>query len=168
MIPPHRGVPGGAAGAGCGDELLYNFRIVDTIISIVEVLRKARSGSTRISGARLSHDGIITTTGAEMTDISQAKDAGQKAGKSAGSGGAVCRARLRAPRARDRRRRRRDAERAVCVDGSALPTIHRLLRTLVSLGYARQLPNRRYALGPRLIRIGEAHPVSSARSRAPS
>ena len=37
-----------------------------------------------------------------------------------------------------------------------LPTIHRLLRTLVGLGYARQLPNRRYALGPRLIRLGEA------------
>jgi IclR family acetate operon transcriptional repressor len=37
-----------------------------------------------------------------------------------------------------------------------LPTIHRLLRTLVSLGYIRQLPNRRYALGPRLIRLGEA------------
>ena len=36
-----------------------------------------------------------------------------------------------------------------------LPTIHRLLRTLVSLGYVRQLPNRRYALGPRLIRLGE-------------
>jgi len=36
-----------------------------------------------------------------------------------------------------------------------LPTIHRLLRTLVSLGYARQLPNRRYGLGPRLIRMGE-------------
>ncbi|MFI5085986.1 MAG: IclR family transcriptional regulator [Actinomycetales bacterium] len=36
-----------------------------------------------------------------------------------------------------------------------LPTIHRLLRTLVSLGYARQLPNRRYALGARLIRIGD-------------
>lgn len=36
-----------------------------------------------------------------------------------------------------------------------LPTIHRLLRTLVSLGYIRQLPNRRYALGPRLIRLGE-------------
>lgn len=35
-----------------------------------------------------------------------------------------------------------------------LPTIHRLLRTLVSKGYARQLPNRRYALGPRLIRLG--------------
>lgn len=37
-----------------------------------------------------------------------------------------------------------------------LPTIHRLLRTLVALGYARQLPNRRYALGPRLIRLGES------------
>ncbi|MFD1212284.1 IclR family transcriptional regulator [Arthrobacter sp. GCM10027362] len=36
-----------------------------------------------------------------------------------------------------------------------LPTIHRLLRTLVSLGYVRQLPNRRYALGPSLIRLGE-------------
>ncbi|MCC3265789.1 IclR family transcriptional regulator [Arthrobacter gengyunqii] len=36
-----------------------------------------------------------------------------------------------------------------------LPTIHRLLRTLVSLGYARQLPNRRYTLGPRLIPLGE-------------
>lgn len=37
-----------------------------------------------------------------------------------------------------------------------LPTIHRLLRTLVSLGYVRQLTNRRYALGPRLVRLGEA------------
>jgi len=36
-----------------------------------------------------------------------------------------------------------------------LPTIHRLLRTLVGLGYVRQLPSRRYALGPRLIRLGE-------------
>ena len=36
-----------------------------------------------------------------------------------------------------------------------LPTIHRLLRTLVSLGYVRQLPNRRYGLGPQLIRMGE-------------
>lgn len=36
-----------------------------------------------------------------------------------------------------------------------LPTIHRLLRTLVSMGYIRQLPSRRYALGPRLIRLGE-------------
>jgi IclR family acetate operon transcriptional repressor len=37
-----------------------------------------------------------------------------------------------------------------------LPTIHRLLRTLLKKGYIRQLANRRYALGPRLIRIGEA------------
>ena len=36
-----------------------------------------------------------------------------------------------------------------------LPTIHRLLRTLVPLGYVRQLPNRRYSLGPSLIRLGE-------------
>ncbi|GAB3619756.1 IclR family transcriptional regulator [Glutamicibacter sp. PS] len=36
-----------------------------------------------------------------------------------------------------------------------LPTIHRLLRTLVGVGYVRQLPNRRYSLGPRLIRLGE-------------
>jgi IclR family transcriptional regulator, acetate operon repressor len=35
-----------------------------------------------------------------------------------------------------------------------LPTIHRLLRTLLPMGYVRQLPNRRYTLGPRLIRIG--------------
>lgn len=32
-----------------------------------------------------------------------------------------------------------------------LPTIHRLLRTLVERGYMRQLPNRHYALGFRLI-----------------
>jgi len=36
-----------------------------------------------------------------------------------------------------------------------LPTIHRLLRTLVGEGYARQLANRRYALGPKLVRLGE-------------
>lgn len=35
------------------------------------------------------------------------------------------------------------------------PTIHRLLRTLVGIGYVRQLSNKRYALGPRLIRLGE-------------
>lgn len=35
------------------------------------------------------------------------------------------------------------------------PTIHRLLRTLVGRGYVRQLANRRYALGPRLIRLGD-------------
>lgn len=39
--------------------------------------------------------------------------------------------------------------------GLPLPTIHRLMRTLLQLGYVRQLPSRRYALGPRLIRLGE-------------
>jgi IclR family acetate operon transcriptional repressor len=37
-----------------------------------------------------------------------------------------------------------------------LPTIHRLIRTLVNRGYVRQLPSRRYALGPRLINLGES------------
>lgn len=39
--------------------------------------------------------------------------------------------------------------------GLALPTIHRLIRTLVSLGYVRQLPSRRYTLGPGIVRLGE-------------
>ena len=37
----------------------------------------------------------------------------------------------------------------------AVPTIHRLIRTLLSLGYVRQLPSRRYALGPGLVRLGD-------------
>lgn len=41
------------------------------------------------------------------------------------------------------------------MSGLPLPTIHRLIRTLVSLGYVRQDPSREYALGPRLIRLGE-------------
>jgi len=40
--------------------------------------------------------------------------------------------------------------------GLPLPTIHRLMHTLVVRGYARQLPSRRYTLGPRLIRLGES------------
>jgi IclR family acetate operon transcriptional repressor len=40
--------------------------------------------------------------------------------------------------------------------GLPLPTIHRLVRTLVDLGYLRQEPSRHYALGPRLIRLGES------------
>jgi IclR family acetate operon transcriptional repressor len=40
--------------------------------------------------------------------------------------------------------------------GLPLPTIHRIVRTLVTSGYVRQLPSRRYALGPRLIGLGEA------------
>jgi IclR family transcriptional regulator, acetate operon repressor len=48
-----------------------------------------------------------------------------------------------------------------------VPTIHRLIRTLVSRGYVRQLPTRRYALGPRLIRLGEsATQLLGASSRA--
>lgn len=35
-----------------------------------------------------------------------------------------------------------------------LPTIHRLLKTLVERGYMRQMPNRRYALGFRLVPLG--------------
>jgi len=40
--------------------------------------------------------------------------------------------------------------------GLPLPTIHRLIRTLVGAGYVRQLPSRQYALGPKLIRLGES------------
>jgi IclR family transcriptional regulator, acetate operon repressor len=42
--------------------------------------------------------------------------------------------------------------------GSGLPlsTTHRLVRTLVARGYVRQLPSRRYVLGPRLIHLGES------------
>ncbi len=37
-----------------------------------------------------------------------------------------------------------------------LPTIHRLIRSLLTQGYVRQEPSRRYALGPRMIRLGES------------
>jgi IclR family acetate operon transcriptional repressor len=36
------------------------------------------------------------------------------------------------------------------------PTVHRLVRTLVTLGYVRQEPSRDYALGPRLVRLVDA------------
>lgn len=39
--------------------------------------------------------------------------------------------------------------------GLPVPTTHRLLRTMINLGYARQLLSRRYALGPRLIKLGQ-------------
>jgi len=39
--------------------------------------------------------------------------------------------------------------------GLPLPTIHRLIRALAHNGYVRQEASRRYALGPRLIRLGE-------------
>jgi IclR family acetate operon transcriptional repressor len=40
--------------------------------------------------------------------------------------------------------------------GLPLPTVHRIARTLLASGYLRQLPSRRYALGPRLIGLGES------------
>lgn len=47
--------------------------------------------------------------------------------------------------------------------GLSLGTIHRLLRTLVDLGYVRQDQSRGYALGPGLIKLGEraAHSLAS-------
>ncbi|PRY37747.1 IclR family transcriptional regulator [Geodermatophilus tzadiensis] len=39
--------------------------------------------------------------------------------------------------------------------GLPVSTIHRLVRTLVGRGYVRQMPSRRYVLGPRLIHLGE-------------
>ncbi|MFB9839780.1 IclR family transcriptional regulator [Actinoallomurus acaciae] len=39
--------------------------------------------------------------------------------------------------------------------GLPMPTIYRLMRTLVNRGYVRQEPSKRYALGPRLIHLGE-------------
>ena len=43
------------------------------------------------------------------------------------------------------------------------PTIHRIMQTLVARGYVRREPSRRYALGPRLIRLGEVagHTIGS-------
>jgi IclR family acetate operon transcriptional repressor len=45
---------------------------------------------------------------------------------------------------------------------SGLPpaTLHRLARTLVDLGYLRQEPSRRYALGPRLFLLAESSSTS--------
>lgn len=40
--------------------------------------------------------------------------------------------------------------------GLPMPTIHRLVRTLVDRSYLRQLPDRRYALGTRLIPLGNS------------
>ena len=44
----------------------------------------------------------------------------------------------------------------VTCTGLPMPTIHRLMRTLVDRGYVRQQPSRRYALAPRLIRLGDS------------
>ena len=42
------------------------------------------------------------------------------------------------------------------LSGLPMPTIHRLLRSLVNQGYVRQETSKRYALGPRFIRLGES------------
>ena len=39
--------------------------------------------------------------------------------------------------------------------GLPLPTIHRLVRTLAGRGYVRQQSSREYALGPRLVQLGD-------------
>jgi len=39
--------------------------------------------------------------------------------------------------------------------GLVLPTAHRLMRTLINRGYARQATSRRYVLGPGLVHLGE-------------
>ena len=46
--------------------------------------------------------------------------------------------------------------RLASASGLPLPTIHRLIRTLVDLGYVRQEPSREYALGPRLLVFAES------------
>jgi IclR family transcriptional regulator, acetate operon repressor len=38
--------------------------------------------------------------------------------------------------------------------GMAPPTIHRLMRTIVEMGYARQVSSRQYVLGPKLAALG--------------
>ncbi|MGJ9373489.1 helix-turn-helix domain-containing protein [Nesterenkonia sp. CF4.4] len=40
--------------------------------------------------------------------------------------------------------------------GLPAPTAHRLLRTMIAKGYVRQLANRSYGLGEKLILLGQA------------
>lgn len=40
--------------------------------------------------------------------------------------------------------------------GLSVPTVHRIVRTLVDLGYLRQEPSRQYALGPRLLLLADS------------
>jgi len=47
------------------------------------------------------------------------------------------------------------ANELVTASGLPQPTVHRLTRTLMESGHVRQLDNRRYTLGPRLISLGE-------------
>ena len=53
--------------------------------------------------------------------------------------------------------------------GIPLATAHRLLRTLVERGYMRQSPDRRYALGFRLVPLGRGGELDGRRGhRAPA
>lgn len=47
------------------------------------------------------------------------------------------------------------------------PTIHRLLKSLVAYGFVRQSPSRKYALGPKLIPLGEMANASLASAALP-
>ncbi len=51
---------------------------------------------------------------------------------------------------------------AAC-SGLSVPTVHRIVRTLVDLGYLRQEPSKLYALGPRLLLLADS---SSATMRS--
>lgn len=51
--------------------------------------------------------------------------------------------------------------------GLAPGTAHRIVRTLVDLGYLRQLPSRRYTLGARLLRLGDTASTLLGRWAAP-
>ena len=51
--------------------------------------------------------------------------------------------------------------------GLPLPSVHRLMKTLIGRGYGRQLASRRYTLGPRLIWLGEVASHLLARRARP-
>src|SRR5688500_11282 len=40
--------------------------------------------------------------------------------------------------------------------GLPMPTVYRLMRTMVKGGYVRQQPSKRYVLGPQLMRLGDS------------
>lgn len=52
--------------------------------------------------------------------------------------------------------------------GLPAATVHRLLRTLIARGYIVQLKNRSYALGGRLIPLGEVAARTCGNGRRPS
>lgn len=53
------------------------------------------------------------------------------------------------------------------VSGLPMPTIHRIVRTMADRGYLRQLPDRRYALGSRLIPLGATALIAFGSRSAP-